>query len=84
LLRLNIPRRDHSPVGNFLSEVSDNKIERAPGQEIGFRVLKACVRQLAVGRGAGQIRDHQSAQKDHKGENNDQSYTLLRNPLSRG
>jgi hypothetical protein len=80
-LRLNIARRDHSPVGNFLSEVSDNKIERAPGQEIAFRVLKACLRQLAVGPGARQIRDHQSAQEHNKGENNDQSYTFLRSPL---
>jgi hypothetical protein len=51
-LRLNIARRDHAPVGNFLSKVSDDNIEGAPRQEIGFRVLEAGFGQLAVDPGA--------------------------------
>ena len=76
-MRLNIARRNDGPAGNLLSEVSDNKIEGAPGQEIGFRVLEACAGQLAIGPGTRQIRDHQPAQKHNQGENYDQSYALV-------
>jgi hypothetical protein len=72
-VRLNVACVDPRSIRNFLFEIGDDNIEGAPGQKIRVCVLKACLRQLTFGSGAGQICDQQPAQEHDQGEHNDES-----------
>jgi hypothetical protein len=70
---LNIGCADPCSIGNFLFEIGDNYIEGTPGQKIRLRILKACLGQLPLGSGTGQIRDQQPAQEHNQGEHDNES-----------
>jgi hypothetical protein len=48
-------------IGNFLSQISDDQIERTPGELVCLYIAQASAGQLTIGRCSSKISDHDPA-----------------------